>query len=186
MFRSSLKVVMMAEIGGRSMELDRWTMVVPPTRILSRVIIGAVTKPEIFTDPWARSWRRELTASEAYRSAAKKWEGALVLALEGDAELGPEDDRAVFLDLWHGECREARAARGADLERVPFALHGTAAVWKRVLQGDLDPLFALMSGKLKLTRGRVAQLVPFAQAAKEMVQAARRIEATYPRAWEID
>jgi len=143
-----------------------------------------VTRPRIFTDAWARAWGEELRDSESYRSAADSWEGAIALTLEGDADLGPPDDRSVLLDLWHGECRDARAAEPADLERAPFVLRAPAAVWKRVLEGDLDPLLAVMSGKLKLVRGNVARLVPYSQASKELVFAARRIDASYPEGWE--
>lgn len=143
-----------------------------------------MTKPEIFTDAWARAWGEELRASESYRSAAANWEGTLVMSLEGDPDLGPTDDRAVVLDLWHGDCRDARSAEPADLEQAPFLLRAPAAVWKRVLEGDLDPLLAVMSGKLGLVRGSVARLVPYSRASKELVLAARRIDASYPEGWE--
>lgn len=140
--------------------------------------------PEIFTDSWARAWGEELGRSEVYRTAAVGWEGEVLLVLEGGDGLALEGDRPVLLDLWHGECRDARTATPADLEVAPFELRAAAGVWKRLLDGNLDPLFALMSGKLKLARGNVAQLLPYAQAAKEMVAAARRIEACYPAGWE--
>lgn len=148
-----------------------------------RGIIGRVTNPEVFTDAWAHAWGEQLRTSDEYRSAADTWEGAIALVLEADAGLGLPESRSVLLDLWHGECREARAAEPADLEGAPFVLQGAAAVWKRVLEGDLDPLFALMSGKLQLVRGSVAKMVPYARASKEMVLAARRIEASYPEGW---
>jgi putative sterol carrier protein len=141
-------------------------------------------KPEIFTDAWARAWGEELRASESYRSAAGGWEGAIALTLEGNGDPGALQDRSVLLDLWHGECRDARAAEPSDLERAPFLLRAPAAVWKRVLEGDLDPLLAVMSGKLELARGSVASLVPYSRASKELVLAARRIDATFPEGWE--
>jgi len=145
-----------------------------------------VSNPEIFTDAWARAWGDQLRTSESYRSAAARWEGAIAMVLEADAGLGLPGDRSVLLDLWHGECREARTATGSDLEQAPFVLRGAAAIWKRVLEGDVDPLFAVMSGKLKLARGSVAKLVPHARASKEMVLAARRVEASFPRQWEAE
>lgn len=142
-----------------------------------------MTRPEIFTDAWARAWGDQLRDSDTYRSAAQSWEGAIAMVLLGDSELGPTEDRAVLLDLWHGECRAARAAEPSDLESAPYVLQGPAAIWKRVLEGDLDPLFALMSGKLKLTQGSVAKLVPYTQASQEMVRAARRVVSTVPEGW---
>lgn len=156
-----------------------------PRWYLTRGIIRDVTRPEIFTDAWARAWGEELRGSESYRAAAASWEGAIALTLEGDPDLGPPDDRTVLLDLWHGDCRDARTAESTDLERAPFVLRAPAAVWKRVLEGDLDPLLAVMSGKLALVRGSVAKLVPYSRASKELVSAARRIDASYPERWEV-
>lgn len=143
-----------------------------------------MTLPEIFTGPWARTWGEELRRSDLYRSTAAGWEGSVLMVLEAGGGLELAEDRPVLLDLWHGECRDARAASAADREAAPFILTAGAAVWKRLLNGDLDPLFAVMAGKLKLARGNVAQLLPYARAAQEMVAAARRIDACYPTGWD--
>jgi putative sterol carrier protein len=137
----------------------------------------------IFTDAWAVAWCRELTTSIAYRQAAARWEGALVLILEADAALGIDPELAVFLDVHHGTCRSARAATAEDRETAPYVLQGNAAAWKRILAGEVEPLTALMTGKLRLTQGSLAKLLPYVQAAKELVAAARRIPSTFPPGW---
>lgn len=127
---------------------------------------------EIFGEAWARAWMEALNASAAYREAAARWEGAIVLALP----TGP----AAWADLHHGVCRAARAAADDDRSAAPIVIRGESATWQRLLTGDLDPIFALMGGKLKLERGSVAALLPFARAAKEMVAAAARVPTTVP------
>lgn len=127
---------------------------------------------EVFSDAWAEAWRDALNASAAYRDAAARWEGAIVLRLEPGA--------AAWADLHHGECRAARAATPADLAASPFVIRAESATWQRLLAGEIDPIFALMGGKLKLERGSVAALLPFARAAKEMVAAASRVETHFP------
>ena len=62
---------------------------------------------EIFTDGWARAWGERLNASDSYREAAAEWEGAVVL----ENDRGDHGSQAVFLDLLHGECLEARSMR---------------------------------------------------------------------------
>ncbi len=62
-------------------------------------------------------------------------------------------------------------------------LQGNAAAWKRILAGEVEPLTALMTGKLRLTQGSLAKLLPYVQAAKELVAAARRIPSTFPPGW---
>lgn len=89
-------------------------------------------------------------------------------------------DRAVFADLWHGECRAARRASDEDREGADFVIRADAGTWQRVLGGDLEPIFGIMSGKLKLTRGSLARLTPHLAASRELVLAATRVDSTFP------
>lgn len=127
---------------------------------------------EVFSAGWAGAWQAALNDSAAYREAAARWEAPLVLALR--------EGGAVWADLWHGGCRAARAATPEDLASAVFVIQADAAIWQRLLSGDLDPVFALMSGKLKLERGSVSALLPFARAAREMVLAATRVATRFP------
>lgn len=133
-------------------------------------------KYQVFTPPWLDAWADEIRASSAYREAASGWEGALALVLES-RQLGRP--RVAVLDLWHGDCRSARAADVDALDEVRFALAGSDRTWRKVLGGS-DPLWALMSGKLKLHKGSLAELTPWAKAAKELVRTAGRIPTAFP------
>ncbi|MCB1056073.1 MAG: SCP2 sterol-binding domain-containing protein [Acidobacteria bacterium] len=141
-------------------------------------------EPEVFTAPWAEAWCAELNASAAYREAAARWEGALVLVMQADPAMGIADPRSLYLDLHHGECRLARPATTDDTGAAPFVLEATPAVWKRVLEGRLDPLLGLMTGKVRLSRGSLAKLTPQVQAAKELVRSAARLATTFPPGWQ--
>jgi len=132
---------------------------------------------EVFTTPWTATWVERINASPAFRSAAASWEGGLVLEMKGAGER-----RAVFADLWHGECRGARVASAEDQAQARFVISADASTWKRLLEDRLDILFAVMTGKLRLERGSAAELLPLAEAAKELVAAAR-FEATFPDGW---
>ncbi|MEM9293050.1 MAG: SCP2 sterol-binding domain-containing protein [Acidobacteriota bacterium] len=139
--------------------------------------------PEIFSAEWAQAWGDALDTSEAYREAASSWEGALVLVMSADPNLGIPSERAVFLDLEHGRCHEARLANDEDRAEAPFVLAAEPAQWKRVLESDLDPLLALMSGKIRLARGSLAKLTPQVKAARELVRTAANLEASVPEGW---
>lgn len=133
---------------------------------------GEVPLP-LFGEGWAARWAGEIAASEAYRKAAAGWEGALVLALPAAGDPG------VWVDLLHGACRGARAATAEDRATAPFVLEAPLPVWQRLLAGSLDPLWALVSGKVRLARGPLAGLVPWAAAARELVAAARRVPTSF-------
>ena len=138
---------------------------------------------EIFTGDWAGAWCEALNESEAYAEAASDWEGALVLRVRADASYGIEDPRSVWVDLHHGECRGARSATDEDVESVPYLIEADPYSWKRVLDGELDPISGLMRGKLKLKRGSVVELARYVKAAKELVRCAGRVDTSYPEGW---
>lgn len=138
---------------------------------------------EIFTEAWASSWGKKINENEAYRRAAAHWEGAIMLVMAPDPAFGVEQKRAVVADLWHGECRAAKAARAEDENEAPYVILAKPATWKEVLEGRIDPLFGLLRGKLKLARGSIFSLVPYAAAAKELVVSAARVETSFPQGW---
>lgn len=139
---------------------------------------------EIFTNAWAKAWAKRINANVNYKKSAANWEGAMVLEMSADAAWGIPEDRAVIADLWHGECRNAAAAKPADIAAAPYVVRASPQVWRDVLAGDIDPIFGLMRGKLKLAKGGLFSLLPYAAAAKELVIAAREVETTFPPGWK--
>jgi putative sterol carrier protein len=139
---------------------------------------------EIFTEAWARLWADGINANQAYRDAAKKWEGAIGMVMTAAAGMGVPEERVVIADLWHGECRGARAATTAELADVPYQISASPATWKSVLAGKTDPIVGLMGGKLKLAKGSLFALLPYAKAAKELVRSAGRVDTSYPEGWD--
>lgn len=137
---------------------------------------------EVFSETWARKWCDVLNSRSSYREAAKAWEGAVALAMSQSAS-SDSPQRAVFLDLWHGECRTARLATPEDLVTARYVIAGSAAAWREVLAGRIAPLMAVMSGKIRLTKGSMASLLPMAGAARELVAAALEMEVTFPDGW---
>jgi len=134
---------------------------------------------ELFTEEWARACCEALNRSEAYRASAAAWEGAIVLAMSGDAEQGVEADRAVYIDAHQGACRGARAATDEDTASAPFVFRADPATWQRLLAGDTDPVGAVMQGRLRLVRGNLFVLAKYAQAARDMIAAAASVGGTF-------
>jgi putative sterol carrier protein len=135
---------------------------------------------EMFTHEWAVACGEQINANEDYRLAARSWQWPLVLTMKAEPALGLAE-RAVYLDLYEGDCREARAATAADLAGVPYVISADPRTWKRVLDRELEPLFGLMRGKLKLARGSLASLLPYVAAAKEMVLSAACVDTRFPQ-----
>ncbi len=133
--------------------------------------------PELFSAPWAAAAGDALNASDAYRDAARTWDGAIRLVARDEADA----PRAVWLDLHHGRCDATRAGADALAAVAPFEIAAPVAVWADVLAGRLDPLMGMMLGKLKVT-GDMGQISRHVKAAKEMVACAASVETTTPGA----
>lgn len=130
-----------------------------------------------FTDAWAEAWAEHLNTSAAYREAAATWEGGVVLEV---ADGSAEPEAAVYLDLWHGACRAGRVATAADREAARYVLRGSRSTWQQVLAGKSQPIMAVMTGRLRLVRGDLAGLLPYAGAAKELLSTAGTIATAFP------
>ncbi len=132
----------------------------------------------VFSDEWARACGAALNQNPAYREAALTWEGAVLLRLTPALESDPV--QLVYFDLWHGECLTARAAAPEDETLARYAMSGSASAWRQVLTGQVAPFLALMTGKIRLTKGALAELLPHVNAAKELVLTFARVPATFP------
>ncbi len=135
---------------------------------------------EVFTDQWSAACRERLNSRGRFAAVAAKWTSPVALRMRADPRLGVERDRLVYLELSDGVCQLARVAQEGDRERAEFILAAEAAQWKRLLEGDLDPIPAVMTGKLKLERGTLARLLPHAPAARELIAAARDAGGHFP------
>ena len=132
---------------------------------------------EAFSQPWVEAWAAELNGSPAYRTAAQQWEGAVALVLD---DPDPAVRRAVVLDLWHGACRSAEAAPpDAAREAAAFVFQGGPAAWRHVLCEGGSPVLALMTGRVRLAKGSLAALLPYAAAAKELLELAARVPTVF-------
>ncbi len=135
---------------------------------------------EVFTEEWCAACCDRLNQRESYRLAAAGWECAAVLLMSADPAHGIHQDRAAWLDIHHGQCRGTRVAMAEDVETAPYLFRAGPAEWKRLLAGEVDPVTAVMTGKLKLSRGNLFTLAKYAPAAREMVLAAGEVGGTFP------
>ena len=135
---------------------------------------------EVFTEEWARACCEALNRSEEYRASAAEWEGSIVLAMSPDEAQGVAEERAVFIDAHHGECRGAHVASDDEAATATYVLRADPGTWQRLLANEIEPVGAVMQGRLKLVRGGLFALARFSQAARDMISAAAEVGGTFP------
>ncbi len=129
---------------------------------------------ELFSEEWAAAWRARLNDSPSHREAAATWRGRVALVMS-DARLEPEC--AVNLETADGRCDTARPATRADLDAAEFVFQAPPAVWREGFGGSIAPATAVFTGRLRLTRGNLGQLMPYVGAARERLAPAAKLEA---------
>ena len=128
------------------------------------------------SDAWIKAMMVDLNDSLSYLDAAKNWEGDFFfVVLPGGT---PEQPITLYMDLWHGKCRDAYAVDGKELTPA-FRLTGPVATWKKVMNKQLDPIQAMMTGQLRL-QGNMAMVMRNVRAAKELVESCTRIPTDFP------
>lgn len=122
---------------------------------------------------FAAAWARELAASPWFATNAATWtRGPVSLTLEDD-----DDTLHLRLDVHEGEVRTLGPCTATEAHAARFRLKAPRETWARVLQGELDPMKAILAGDLRLT-GRLGDLAPYVRAAQELARTARAAAKT--------
>ena len=135
---------------------------------------------EAFSDEWAKAWGDKLRENGDYQDSAETWEGSIVMTMTADIDLEVAEPRSIFLDLWHGEVRAARAASPDDIEKANYIISADPFTWKQVVDGKLEAIAGIMRGKLKLTRGSMSVLSGYVLASKEMLNSSQSVPTIFP------
>lgn len=125
-------------------------------------------------EKWLNVLCDNINHSEAYQKAAANWEGDLTFVVK--AALGVKADVYLYMDLWHGECR------GVSLETNPveseFRITAPYPTWRRVIEGKIDPIRAIMTKQLQVD-GPLTKILKAPKAAVELVNCAKQVDTTW-------
>lgn len=121
---------------------------------------------------WLQALKEKLNADEKYAQVAKKWEGDMACVLEADDRL-PER-KILYLDLYHGQCREVAELNDISEKKPAFILTASYSNFLRVLQGDLDPMQAMLTRKLGV-KGNMAVMMRNVPTVLDFVRCAKEV-----------
>ncbi len=130
--------------------------------------------PVIFPNSeWIAAFKDKLNSDERYGRSAVGWEGKVLFIIERDSHF--PNQQVVFLDLWHGECREAAILEeGLPMPNARFVLQAPYSNFLPVLRGEIHPMTALTTRKLRL-KGDLAYIVRHLPVSLEFVRCAQEI-----------
>jgi putative sterol carrier protein len=129
------------------------------------------------TEAWIKALQEELNKSQGYQEAAKTWEGDFYFVVT--ASDGIPADVYMYMDLWHGECREAMEVADPASKDPAFVMSAPVDVWRKVVDKKLDPIKGLMTRQLKL-KGNMMKIMKAPKAAIELVECTTRIQTDWP------
>lgn len=112
----------------------------------------------IEADEWGQAYRDQLNNSETYAEEGEDWgvdfDGSFLFEVQPDAAYDGDPVR-LLLDLEDGECRDAFSVDSEEEVEYGFALRADYSDWKDLIQGDLNPIEAILSGPFDLEGDRV-------------------------------
>jgi putative sterol carrier protein len=128
------------------------------------------------TDEWIKALMAEVNQSAAYAKAAQTWEGDFYFIVDKGGSI-PEAVY-MYMDLWHGQCREAYKVDDPSQKSPAFLMNAPVAIWQQVFEKKIDPIRGMMSGKLKL-KGNMMKVIKTPKAAIELVECCTKIDTVY-------
>ena len=133
------------------------------------------------SEEWTQAFAAAVNNNEIYRTHGKPWTfGSVAMVISKDPSIGIEDDTGMILDVHEGECRGATLVHGMDaVQDSPFVIVAPYERWKKVIDGDLDPIKAMMEGKLKMTKGHLPTMLRFVQSSRALVTSATDVATEY-------
>jgi putative sterol carrier protein len=128
------------------------------------------------SDEWVKAAMVEVNQSGAYKEAAKTWEGDIEFIIT--AVPGDKKEIVLYMDLWHGVCRDAFEITSTK-SNPEFTITAPLPVWRKVLEGRLDPIRGLVSRQLKM-KGNMMKVMKAPKAAIELVNACALVDTDWP------
>jgi putative sterol carrier protein len=129
---------------------------------------------EFLTEKWIQSFQDKLNTDSQYAEIAKNWEGDIIMIINPGGTL--EEPVVIYVDLWHGKCRQAFFVKEGSGQQAALTLKGDYDDFLRILLGELNPMQALLTRKLNvqgnmgLLMRNVPTVLDFVRCAQEVTE----------------
>lgn len=130
------------------------------------------------SDEWLQALKDKLNSDENYAKIAKKWEGDIMFNIEPDGPL--TNPMILYIDLWHGECRQAfipSSSQESELDPA-YVLTAPYSNFERVMKSELDPMQAMITRKLRV-KGSMAYMMRNVPVVLDFVRCAQELDTEF-------
>jgi putative sterol carrier protein len=130
---------------------------------------------------WASAYKDAINQNALYRKAASDWDqGSVALVCKPEPALGFKEPQAIILDLSRGECHGVIYATDEfEIEEAAFVIEASYALWRSIIEGELDPILAMLTSQLRLTKGHLPTLIKDVEGSKQLVLSAAKVETEF-------
>ena len=132
---------------------------------------------------WADAFCKAINENENYRDAAGPegfppdgWEGDFLFIVEPSGNL--DHEIRIFVGLYHGDCTGCRVVEEGEEVEVEYEYAGPYDAWVAIINKELDPIRALLSGKTRL-KGDMAKVLRATRAAQELVVSSTMVDTEF-------
>ncbi len=129
------------------------------------------------SNEWIVELSNLLNRSPSYESSAKDWEGDFIFVVEPDESYS--ETGYLFLGLRHGKSTGGALLATPDERPAEYEISAPYSVWRKVIEGELDPIQGMMMRKLKL-KGNLMKIMRYPKAAKEIVSCCAEVPTEWP------
>jgi putative sterol carrier protein len=130
---------------------------------------------------WANAYKDAINQNALYRKAATDWDqGSVALVCKPEPAIGLKEPQAIILDLLRGECRGVVHTEDEfDIDEAQFVIEASYALWRSIIQRELDPILAMLTSQLRLSKGHLPTLIKDVEGSKQLVLSAAQVETEF-------
>ena len=128
------------------------------------------------SDEWIKALSSQLNASESYAKAAANWEGDFLFVVQPDSAF--QQTAYLYIDFQHGKSSSAMKVGSLEEKKAMYTLSAPYNIGRKVIEGKLDAVQGMFSGKLKL-RGNIAQIQRNPKVTTEFIACATEISTEF-------
>jgi putative sterol carrier protein len=128
------------------------------------------------SDEWIKAFGAQLNASESYAKSAADWVGDFLFVILPDGVFA--QTAYLYIDIQHGKSSSAMQTGSLEQKKAMYTISATHTIWRKVIEGKLDALQAMFSGKLKV-RGNMAQIQRSLKATTEFIACASKVPTDF-------